>query len=215
MCNLYSQKNSLQEIRDWFDVKAIDPSAGNLPEQKAIFPAYNAPVVYLESNDRKITMMKWGFVLQQSGKAIKHVNNCRDDKVMTSQFWKSSFFNRRCLVPTSKFSEYHPNIRNEKDHKASVWFELNEEPVFAFAGIWTKFAGHYKGEFGSFETYSIITTTPNELVKPIHQSRMPVIIEHADYGSWLSGSLERAGGLMKKYPANQMKIANIGLNTDD
>jgi putative SOS response-associated peptidase YedK len=44
---------------------------------------------------------------------------------------------------------------------------------------------------------------------------MPVIIEHADYGSWLSGSLERAGGLMKKYPANQMKIANIGLNTDD
>ena len=63
MCNLYSQKNSLQEIRDWFDVKAIDPSAGNLPEQKAIFPAYNAPVVYLESNDRKITMMKWGFVL--------------------------------------------------------------------------------------------------------------------------------------------------------
>ena len=28
-------------------------------------------------------------------------------------------------------------------------------------------------------------------------------------------STERAGGLMKKYPANQMKIANIGLNTDD
>tara|TARA_B110000914_G_C15467500_1_gene448975 strand:- start:393 stop:1040 length:648 start_codon:yes stop_codon:yes gene_type:complete len=215
MCNLYSQKNSLQEVRDWFDVTIIDPSAGNLPEQKAIFPAYHAPVVYLENNDRKITMMNWGFILKQSGKAIKHVNNCRDDKVMTSQFWKSSFVNRRCLVPASRFSEYHPNVRNKKGHKASVWFELSEEPIFAFAGIWTKFTGYYKGEFSEFNTYSIITTTPNGLVQPIHPSRMPVIIKQSNYKSWLNGTIKTADGLIRTYPADQMRVAHIGLNTDD
>jgi putative SOS response-associated peptidase YedK len=215
MCNLYSQKKSLQEVRDWFNVISIDPSAGNLPEQAAIFPSYSAPVVYLENNERKITMMNWGFVLSRSGKAAKHVNNCRGDKVITSQFWKGSFFNRRCLVPASKFSEYHPSARNKKGHKASVWFEVSEEPIFAFAGIWTEFTGKYKGELESFKTHSIITTTPNELVKPIHPSRMPVIIKPSNYESWLNGTIEIACELIIKYPANKMRIANIGLNRDD
>ena len=70
MCNLYSQKSSLDEIKDWFDVEIIKPSAGNLPAQSAIFPAYNAPVVSLRNGRRSISMMKWGFVLNRRDKAI-------------------------------------------------------------------------------------------------------------------------------------------------
>ena len=44
MCNLYSQKKSLQEVREWFGVEKITSAAGNLPSQLSIFPGYNAPV---------------------------------------------------------------------------------------------------------------------------------------------------------------------------
>ena len=69
-------------------------------------------------------MMTWGFVLPQQGKAPKWVNNTRDDKVMSSGFWKSSFIERRCLIPATSFAEYHPTVRDEKGHKAVVWFSV-------------------------------------------------------------------------------------------
>ena len=215
MCNLYSQKSSLDEIKDWFDVEIIKPSAGNLPAQSAIFPAYNAPVVSLRNGRRSISMMKWGFVLNRRDKAIKHVNNCRDDKLLTSQFWRAAFFSRRCLVPVARFSEYHPSRLNENGHKACVWFELNDKKIFSFAGIWTNFTGYYKDQVSSFSTYSIVTTTPNDLVKQIHPSRMPVIIEPSSYETWLNGSNEMAIDLLKTYSENKMRIAYVGKNLDE
>ena len=52
MCNLYSQKNSLQEVRDWFRVDVVDASAGNLPPLNSIFPGYDAPVIYRKKSER-------------------------------------------------------------------------------------------------------------------------------------------------------------------
>jgi len=69
-------------------------------------------------------MMAWGFVLSQLGRSPKWVNNTRDDKVMSSGFWKSSFVERRRLIPATGFAEYHPTGRDEKGHKAVVWFSM-------------------------------------------------------------------------------------------
>ena len=166
----------------------------------------------------RLTMMKWGFVLPQQGKAPKHVNNCRDDKATTSNFWKASFRERRCLVPASSFAEYHPTERNEKGHKAVAWFALKGDeprPPFAFAGLWRSFRGNYKGELTEFDTHTIMTTKPNEVVKPIHPTRMPVILDPIDYEAWLSGSANDAINLAKPFPADQMHVAVIGGNQDE
>ena len=215
MCNLYSQKNSLQEVRDWFRVDVVDASAGNLPPLNSIFPGYDAPVIYRKKSERILGMMKWGFVLIQKERAPKYINNCRGDNVKESVFWKPSFKDRRCLVPASKFSEYHPHVKNEKGHKAGVWFELKEQELFAFAGIWRKFEGKLKGQYLEFNTYSIVTTTANSIVKPIHASRMPVILEPDDYDLWLEDDVTTAIKLIKEFPSTSMKISKIGSNKDD
>lgn len=49
--------------------------------------------------------MSWGFVLLQHGKLPRRVTNVRDDKFLTSKFWRPSFDARRCLVPASSYCE--------------------------------------------------------------------------------------------------------------
>jgi len=138
VCNLYRNFSNLDEISRLFRVNRIHPNAGNLARQSEIYPGYEAPVIRLtDDRERELVMMSWGFVLPQKGKAPKWVNNTRDDKVMTSGLWKSSFTERRCLIPATSFAEYHPTVRDERGHKAVVWFSMAGDDCtpFAFAGI--------------------------------------------------------------------------------
>ncbi len=62
--------------------------------------------------------------------------------------------------------------------------------------------------------YSMMTTTPNEVVKPIHPARMPVILDLASYDTWLTGSPDEAATLLKPFPAARMHIAMEGGKAD-
>ncbi len=59
------------------------------------------------------------------------------------------------------------------------------------------------------------STLTNEVVKPIHPSRMPVILDAADYGTWLSGSPDEAARLLKPFGTERMHIAMEGGKADD
>jgi putative SOS response-associated peptidase YedK len=52
----------------------------------------------------------------------------------------------------------------------------------AFAGLWESWKD--PNQSVPLETFSIITTDPNELMEPIH-TRMPVIVPRADWSRWL------------------------------
>ncbi len=218
MCNLYSITTNVEAIRNLFGVTVVDASAGNFPLLPAIFPAYGAPVVRQVDGERELSMMHWGFILPQRDKAPKVVNNTRDDKATSSRFWKSSFEERRCLIPASSFAEYHPKNRDENGHKTVVWFAMKGDeprPPFAFAGIWRTWKGNYRGELREMNVYSMMTTTPNEVVKPIHPSRMPVILDADDYDNWLIGTPDEAAGLLRPFDGDRMHIALEGGKDDD
>lgn len=215
MCNLYANMSTVDEMRRLFGVDPSRVRLGNAEPQPAIFPKGDAAVVRLdETGDRILENTHWGFVLprtsKKTGKPIqpKAVNNARDDKLRSSGFWKSSFQKRRCLVPATSFCE--PKGRNPATY---VWFGIKGEedrPPFAFAGIWTFWKGTYKDEERSLITSSIVTSTPNELVRETHPDRMPVILEPTDYGTWLTGSADDAFDLIKPFPAEHMEIFKKG-----
>jgi putative SOS response-associated peptidase YedK len=218
MCNLYSNTTALEAMRRLFKLDRVDSSAGNFAGQASIFPAYEGAVVRQVEGQLELTMMHWGFILPQKDKAAKVVNNTRDDKVQSSSFWKSSFEERRCLIPASSFAEYHPTHTNEKGHKTVVWFSIKGDeprPPFAFAGIWRHWKGNYKDELREMNVYSMLTTKPNELVKPIHPTRMPVILHPDDHEQWLSGTADEAKELLKPYDPNFMRIALEGGKSDE
>ena len=129
MCNLYSLTRMPDAVRQLFKVPGNRATLFNPLD--AIFPGYQAPVVRrADDGERELVMMHWGFVLLQAGKAPRRVTNVRDDKILSSTFWKGSFEERRCLVPASSYCE-------PKGEKPAVWhwFALNgnhARPLFAF-----------------------------------------------------------------------------------
>ncbi|WP_397544366.1 SOS response-associated peptidase family protein [Roseovarius salis] len=217
MCNLHSNTTTQEAMRQLFDVAPARDRLGNFAPLPAIYPRYSAPVVRLDGDGtRELVAMHWGFLLPQvskkTGKPIlpKAVNNARDDKVRHSRFWADSFDARRCLVPATSFAE-----AKGRNPATFYWFGLagddgDARPLFAFAGMWRRFRGQYRGEQVEIDTHTIITTGPNELVRPVHPDRMPVIIAPADHETWLRGDPDEAAQLMRPFPAGRMRIVRKG-----
>jgi putative SOS response-associated peptidase YedK len=60
-------------------------------------------------------------------------------------------------------------------------------------------------------THTIITTTSNEIVKPVHPNRMPAILAPESYKARLHGSEDDALALLRLYPADKMRIVREGI----
>jgi putative SOS response-associated peptidase YedK len=215
MCNLYSVTRSEEAMLRLFRVP--HNRAASLGPLPAIFPGYQAPVVR-KANDgeRELAVLNWGFMLLQQGRAPRRVTNVRDDKILTSPFWRNSFEQRRCLVPASSYCE-------PKGEKPATWhwFALSGEeqrPLFAFPGVWTKYKGPLKkgGETAEQEVFAFLTTEPNELTASINHERMPVLIsDPADFETWLSAPPQDAFRLARSYAAEQMRIVQSGADRED
>lgn len=211
MCNLYSNTRSREAVRAWFGVSANRAYA--FEPMPAIFPKSVAPIVRVaEDGEREMVPATWGFPLLKQGYAPKPVTNVRDDKILTSPFWRPSFEGRRCLVPASSYCEPDSN-----SPAAWHWFALKDEsedrPLFAFPGVWKRYRGPMKkdGEPVEVDVYAFMTTSPNALTATIMHDRMPVLLsEEADFETWLTGAPEQAYALVRTYPAERMRIAQSG-----
>jgi putative SOS response-associated peptidase YedK len=86
---------------------------------------------------------------------------------------------------------------------------MKDEKPFAFAGLWTAWHG---GEDGPLETCTVLTTEANELLSQLH-TRMPVILDTADYMPWLSPASKDAPGLvslLRPFPPDRMRFDAVG-----
>jgi putative SOS response-associated peptidase YedK len=142
MCNLYSQRKPREELRGLFKISGN--RIGEIKDQPAIFPRGLAPVIRKAADgDLEVVEMTWGFIRKQPGYAPKPVTNFRDDKALTSPFWRTAVQKRRCLVPATSFCE-----PAEVTPATWHWFALKGDdprPLFAFAGIWQPYEGPLNG----------------------------------------------------------------------
>jgi putative SOS response-associated peptidase YedK len=202
MCNLKKLAAPTKEVADLFG--AIDKSGNAGPGE--VYPGQIGLVVTQQSGARTLEPMTWGFPLitadmraRAAAKCTtprpKPVNNARMDN-MGSSFWKRWFESsaHRCLIPITAFAE----AAGEKGRKTRTWFNLQDQPVFAWAGLWRNSV-----EWG--KVYTGCMTDANEAIQPYHE-RMPVLLEKEDWQQWLTVDAEYALRFAAPMPAERIEV---------
>ena len=148
------------------------------------FPTNIAPVIL--KND--VTAFKWGFPnFAKKGVII----NARAETIEEKRMFKTSFHERRCVIPATGFYEWKGK---EKYH-----FTLPNSPTLYMAGIYNEFADE--------NCFVILTTKANQSMKEIHD-RMPLILEKDMIHDWTNDDSAVMHILHQEPPMLQHEIAN-------
>jgi putative SOS response-associated peptidase YedK len=155
------------------------------------------------STHRQLHLFRWGLVPAWVKDPTKHNKpiNARSETVTEKPSFRAAFRYRRCLIPADGFYEWQ---KVNSRQKQPYFLSLQDSTPLAFAGLYEEWESP-AGEF--IESCTILTTTANELVSPIHD-RMPVILDPQDYAMWLDPSFDKSDklqALLKPYPAAAMQ----------
>jgi putative SOS response-associated peptidase YedK len=146
------------------------------------------------------TMLRWGLVPSWSKESrTRHLLiNARAEGIETKPSFRGAVRHRRCIVPASGFYEWG----RQGTGKQPYFVRPAEDEVFALAGIWE----HRKEQQGgALETVAIITTSANELMRPIHD-RMPVILGKEDVAAWIAPATKLDKALAMLGPCSSARI---------
>jgi len=197
MCGRFTIKTSLQKI-----IEAMSPVLAKLDPtlflpRFNVAPSQSPPIVRLDSSGQRVLeFARWGFVpAWTKGKPKLAPINAKCETAVTSGMYRSAFAKRRCLVPADGFYEW----KGAKPPKQPFYIHRKDDGVFAFAGLWERWKPDEEAE--PVDTFTILTTSPNELMANIH-NRMPVIIDRSDYGAWLEKGDAK---LLKPAPTEAME----------
>jgi putative SOS response-associated peptidase YedK len=175
-----------------------------------ILPGQQNPVITKHSPNY-ISRMVWGLIPSWAKYDSFRFNtiNARVEGIESKSVYRKPFRTQRCLVPATGF--YEPDkIHYSKPPFPWHYFQLKEQPLFGFAGIYDIWKDKQTGK--EIYSYTIITTTPNALVGKIHD-RMPVILQKEDEETWLNPDItepEHLLPLLQPYPADQMEEWQVG-----
>lgn len=199
MCGRYTIRRHQKELAERFGVTELFEEFDERPRFN-VAPTQLVPVVVAgEAGDRALRGMRWGFTPSWSKDGRPGPINARGETVASKPMFRAAYKRRRCLLPADGFYEWQ--ARPGGGPKQPWYITRTDGDLFAFAGLWE----HWDGD-GDVVSCLIITTTPNELMRPIHD-RMPVIVAPGDYGAWLGG--DAPGELLRPFPAGSLEARRV------
>jgi putative SOS response-associated peptidase YedK len=176
----------------------VEVNADTLLPRYNIAPSQLVPVVVERPEGRALQPMCWGF---QPAWATAAPNrpapiNARAETLLARPLFRGSVARRRCLIVADGFYEWQDVGRGPKQ---PVYIRLRTGGLFAFAGLYTD-----AGEGPA--TCAIITTDPNDAIRPIH-NRMPAILEPAQEAVWIDPLLSDPSAVLaclRPFPAEEL-----------
>lgn len=170
-----------------------------------VAPSQPVPVVRLAPQQpqpqRELVWLRWGLIPSWAkDPAIgNRMINARAETVAEKPAYRAALRRRRCLVAADGFYEWQRTGKRKQPY----FIRMRDDRPFALAGLWEAWEGP---DHSSIESCTLLTTEPNELLRPIHD-RMPVILAADDYPRWLDPAAEEPGRLaplLRPYPGGEM-----------
>ncbi|MBL3551184.1 SOS response-associated peptidase [Rhodovulum sulfidophilum] len=153
---------------------------------------------------RRLRPMRWGFLPHwyKTPTDGPLLINARADTLAHKPAFAAAARQRRCLIPASGFYEWQ---RGPQGARLPWYISRSDGAPLAFAAIWQDWErdGH------SLTTCAIVTTWANARMAEIH-TRMPVILEPADWPLWLGEAGHGAALLMRPADEGVVQLHRVG-----
>lgn len=193
MCGRYSLGTDPRQVAASFGLVA-----DLLPDRPRynIAPTQSVLGVVRAGDGLRAGLLRWGLIPAWStDPAIgSRMINARSETVHSKPSFRSLFASRRCWILADGFYEWK---KAGKGPSHPYHFRLPDFRPFAFAGLWDRWA---RGD-DELVTCTILTTTPHDVVAPVHD-RMPVILPEDARDRWLDpdAGADELRALLRPYP---------------
>jgi putative SOS response-associated peptidase YedK len=221
MCGRAKLPDDVSEIK--LDLKIDFDEVGDYQPRWNAAPTSKLPVVVSRNGKRTLTLMRWGLIPSWAKdlKIGSSTFNARAEGIETRPAfraaWKSG---RRCLVIADGYYEWRAADRQP------FAVGLSNRGPMTFAGLWDSWRD---GDGGTLNSFTIITTTANDLLAPLH-GRMPVLLASDRWALWLGehrpgeslATEPELKAMLKPYPGDAMtfwpvdrRVGNVRNNNPD
>jgi putative SOS response-associated peptidase YedK len=191
-----------EELESVFD---LVPAGFREERRYNIAPGQWAIVIRPEHERKRVVgAARWGLIPSwaKDPDAGPKPINARAEGIAEKPTFRGALRHGRCLIPASGFYEW------KKTGKAKQPFYIHPRTgkLFALAGLYS----HWQGADGDLETCTIITTTPNAVMEPVHD-RMPVILPPESWDLWMDPATATAMALLCPCPPTWLEIHAVSL----
>lgn len=176
MCGRFYLTAKPEQLKDTFQLAKLPryTASYNIPPGQKILT-----IVQRDDHSYKAANLHWGLIPHwaKERKISAYLINARAETLRTKPAFRTSYKQRRCLIPASGFYEW----QQQAQAKQAYCISHKDKHLMLFAGLWEYW------EHGTETIYSccIITCPANTTIKPIHQ-RMPVILNSQQGQDWLN-----------------------------
>jgi len=202
MCGRFALTAPASQIAEIFEIDVLL----DLVPRYNIAPTTPVAAIVETGGAKQMKTFRWGLIPSwaKDRKIGARMINARGETVATKPAFRTSFQRRRTLVLADGFYEWTRQGRNKLPHLIG----MHEGEPFAMAGLWTSWRDPQTDE--AIRSCTLLTTTPNEIVAPIH-NRMPVIIDRDDWDTWINpaSSTDALQALIRPFDPARMTSRRI------
>ena len=201
MCGRFALHAPPKRIQEQFGI--ANPMA-HKPRYN-IAPSQEVPVVRVTEDARLLVLARWGLVPSwtKEPEKLPRPINAKAETAATKPMFRQAYRRSRILVPADCFYEW----QTRAGRKQPYLIHMRDGAPFGMGGL----LEHWGMPEADMLTFTILTTSANELMAGIHD-RMPVIIKPEHYSAWLDPQLTdtaKIQPLIKPYPSDSMEAYPI------
>ena len=174
MCGRKTLSKDIASIIEEMDIEEWE--AHDYKPNYNIAPTDFSPVI-IKDEKKKAKMMRWGLIpaWSKNEQIGSKMINARLETVLEKPSFSSLVHNKRCIVVADGYYEW------AKPNNQPYYILDKKNKILPLAGLWTSWK--YSNSSTLF-TYTVITTTPTNNIKNIH-NRMPLVLNPRIMDKWL------------------------------
>jgi putative SOS response-associated peptidase YedK len=155
----------------------------DFPPRAAISPTEPIGIVAEHHGRRRFLLVRWGFIpgWVKNPDEFPLLFNARAETAAEKPAFRNAFRRRRCLVPADSFYEWQRRGSGRGAQNVPWRVRRADGLPLAIGGLWETWIG---ADGSEVDTAAILTTPANGTLAALHD-RMPLVIEPADFDTWL------------------------------